>query len=120
MAPLADYVGNKIPNHVALRGTIVASRVIGVDHGVTTSASTLRVSQWFGKNEESSLVLIGSTGMDRDTDCAGVFDFSASPGEEWLIFGQRRDGKVYPDPLLSIRLVDGKIPAHLARQLKKH
>lgn len=51
--------------------------------------------------------------------CGSFFDFMASPGQEWLIFGTIRDGVVYPDKASSRQVKKSAIPPHVLGLIKQ-
>ena len=70
----------------------------------------MKTSRWFAGSELPEVMVSGEITGGMDKPCAGIFDFSAAKGEQWLIFGQLADGKITPNKFRSEKLVDGKIP----------
>lgn len=115
---IADYTKERIPESVVFQGVVVSvTETTNVD-GSSNQEIEFRAVRWFSGAQQTSATVMGATGILRGTDCEGVFDFSAEKGQEWLIFGQRSQGRIIPNKQLSTRLTDGKIPSLLLEQIK--
>ena len=81
---------------------------------------TFEASKWWRGTPQSIVPTFGAVGTMAGTDCEGVFDFSAGEGEEWLIVGTWRKGKVHPSGLLSVRLQNGNFPIEIKYLLNRN
>lgn len=119
MHHVSDYVAHRIPDHVVFLGTVVSVEETQVGEGTSTQNIEFLATRWFGGKAQETVSVRGVIGSYRGTDCEGLVDFSAKKGEEWLMFGQRYEGKVNPDRFLSRKIVNGAIPASLLKELKQ-
>ena len=84
---------------------VFAARVVSIEehkeHGVLVQTAQLRTSRWWRGKQMPEVLVIGEKGRGAGTSCFGVFDFVMKEGEEWLIVGQMKDGKISPAKFLS-------------------
>lgn len=115
---LTEYRSDRPADRVVFVGTVKS-----VDELPSTAGTTMRirmeVSKWLsGDNKVALIDVRGSQTRTANVPCAGLFDFSAETGEQWLIFGHLQNGEVYPENTLSRRAPDGRVPAEVLNQLK--
>lgn len=117
--PPSDYLQRKVPQAVVFRGTVVSVRETPSQDGVRTPQIRFRVSHWWTGVRPRTVTVQGSVGSMAGTSCEGTFDFSAQPGDEWVIFGHRESGRIVPDSLVSVKVVDGLVPPAVAEALPR-
>ncbi|NHZ91547.1 hypothetical protein F2P45_21425 [Massilia sp. CCM 8733] len=112
---IADYVHGAENGRLVFVGS-VGSPVSQKAGGVVIEDVTVRVRRVFGKSNLPPTLPVLNRITGGMNPC-GTRDFSASAGDQWLIFGQRDAGRVYPDLQLSRKLVNGHIDQSLLRQI---
>lgn len=115
---VAEYRQHRIPNGAVFLGEVRSVRTRQTTDDSVVLDIEFRVSRWFEGVTQDSVLVRGLISRKFVTDCHGVFDFSARPGEQWLIFGQVSDGRVLPDNRLSVKVQGGKVPPSLLKQLE--
>lgn len=105
-----EEYARSIPDHAIFQGRVVSV----VDGNIRFS-----VTRWLGGDRLATPVIREVINSAAGTDCMGINDFTAKPGEEWLIFGRVREGVVEPERSLSLKLLDGKIPPDILNELKR-
>lgn len=112
---IADYTKGRIPESAVFQGVVVSVAETANPDGSSSQEIEFRVVRWFSGTPQANTTVMGVTGSRLESDC---FDFSAKKGQEWLIFGQRHQGRIIPYKRLSKRLTDGNIPPALLEQLR--
>ncbi|MBY0573215.1 MAG: hypothetical protein K2P84_06005 [Undibacterium sp.] len=102
---------NDNPSRVLFRAKVISTHETQESDAVIRQDIYFRASSWWYGAEMKEIVAVGYIGTMKGTSCAGVFDFSVKKGQEWLIIGSIENGIVVPANMLSILLIDGKIPA---------
>ena len=117
--PLSDYLQGQVPQAAVFRGTVVRVDVREPAGPTAEQRQQIRfrVSRWWTGERSKTVTVQGSVGSMKGTSCEGTFDFTAQPGEEWVVFGRRDKGGVKPDALNSVRIVDGVVPPAVAEAL---
>lgn len=117
--PISYYVQEQVSGQVIFLGKVVSVEEKKDKDGVVYQTIEFTPTRWFGGEKKGIFKVSGVIGTMHGTDCEGVFDFSAKVGEEWLIFGQLHDNIVTPDRFNSIKVIDGKIPPFILKEIKK-
>ena len=115
---IADYTKGRIPESAVFQGVVVSVAETANPDGSSSQEIEFRVVRWFSGTPQANTTVMGVTGSSLESDCKGLFNFSAKKGQEWLIFGQHYQGRIIPYKRLSKRLTDGNIPPALLEQLQ--
>jgi hypothetical protein len=107
------------PTLVIFRGHVVSAEdTHTAEKGARARKYHFRVEQWWYGAPRERIVARGSVGTMAGTSCEGTYDFSASPGEEWLIVGYEENGVIDPSRMLSKPLIGGVLPLNVRQLLE--
>ena len=116
---VTEFLADKSPNKAVFVGTVTSVKKKHIPAGQIPNGDAahdtiqdiqMKASRWFVGTERPEVMVSGKITGGIDQACAGVFDFSAAIGEQWLVFGRLSDGKITPNKFRSEKLIDGKIP----------
>ena len=108
---LQAYLAAPVQNSVVFTGHVTAVEMN--DQGKEQRIAVETDKWWMGAPQKN-VVVFGSVGTMRGTDCEGTFDFHTRAGATVLIVAHPNHGKLHAWPL-SRELDDGKLPPELAR-----
>jgi TonB family protein len=112
--PAKDFLQIDVPGSVVFVGVVTSVRQAdGTTRGGNQDIMFRPTKVLRGTFNGSSPVRGFVTANPSGAPCGDLFDFTASPGEEWLIFGTIRDGVVYPDKASSHQVKNAAVPAHV-------
>jgi hypothetical protein len=118
---IGEFNRNKSADQVAFIGSVVSVSKRSPEREVAFAGTnldiTLRAKRWVRGKTQELVVVRGTLGSGRGTDCEGILDFSPAVGEEWLILGYRDGDAVSPVKNLSHKVAAGEEP-ELLKQLK--
>jgi hypothetical protein len=120
--PAADFIrdagvgGANI--HVIFSGEIVSVSEYRAADGSLVRDMAVRPERWW-RGERRGLVLVRSVTPTGPFPCSPPPPLIAKEGEQWLIFGWLRDGRVQPyaDPRVSMPLA--QVPPALSKALER-
>ena len=112
---LQAYLAAPVHDSVVFTGHVTAVEMN--DQGKEQRIAVETDNWWMGAPVKN-VVVFGSVGTMRGTDCEGTFDFQTRAGANVLIVAHPDHGKLHAWPL-SRELDDGKLPPELAR-LPRH
>ncbi|WMW81935.1 hypothetical protein RF679_06525 [Undibacterium cyanobacteriorum] len=88
--------------------------------GVIVQTVKIKTSRWWRGEVQSELMVMGKKGAGAGTSCAGVDDIVFTKGQEWLIVGELKDGKVIPRRWLSRPLFEQEAKTKSLEQLSPY
>lgn len=99
------------PTLVVFRGRIESAEdATTSEPGARARNYHIRADRWWHGAARERVVARGAVNTMAGTSCEGTFDFSASPGQAWLIVGHEENGVIHPSRQLSKPLADGVLP----------
>ena len=100
--PPAYFLRARDASSVVFEGIVSQVAETRKADGTRSQRIVMRVRrQWLGP-PATEWVVSGTITAGANMPCAGVFDFSASRGQEWLIFGRLEGDVVVPDVQASV------------------
>jgi len=116
---LTAFLEAKKESQVVFLGKVKSIQALPRTSNETVTDITFEASKWWRGTPQDFVLALGAAGTMAGTDCAGIFDFSAQEGEQWLVVGTWWNGKIHPSGLLSVRLQNGNLPAEIKGQLDR-
>lgn len=117
---LGSFLEAKNDSQVVFLGKVTLVQELPRTASETNRNITIQTSKWWRGAPQGVVQVFGAEGTMAGTDCAGLFDFSARVGEQWLVVGTWWNGQIHPSGLLSVRLEkSGKLPAEIKAQLDR-
>jgi hypothetical protein len=115
---LNAFLASPGTNKIVFEGRIKSVvNMKAAEDGVRKQKIYFKVDHWWRGKIRNKVVALGIVGSHAGTDCEGQFDFSAQPGEEWLIVGTEEKGFIRPSHLLSKPVIDGALPFEVRQSL---
>lgn len=116
--PARDFITRNAAGSVIFLGRVLSVTETINEAGNTIQSISIRPSkQWRGSYKGLITVRGFTTRKGATHSCAGVFDFSARVGDQWLIFGYDIRGIVQPDSFISLKVPNGNLPTSVAKML---
>ncbi|MBV8634163.1 MAG: hypothetical protein JO002_06710 [Burkholderiaceae bacterium] len=116
---LTAFLMAKNESQVVFLGKVKSVQALPRTSNETNQDITFEASKWWRGTPQNLVLALGAEDTMAGTDCAGIFDFSAQEGEQWLVVGTWWNGKINPSGLLSMRLQNGNLPAEIKGQLDR-
>jgi len=117
---LEAFLGAKNDSQVIFLGKVTLVQELPRTASEINRDITIETSKWWRGAPQGVVRVFGAEGTMAETDCAGLFDFFARVGEQWLVVGTWWNGQIHPSGLLSVRLKkNGKLPAKIKAQLNR-
>ena len=116
--PIGDFIHRRDPGAAIFLGDVVSVKQAPDRFGNMAEDIVFHPTRrWMGPSL-GDIAARGQVTKVYLTDCGGLGDFSVNVGERWLIFGELREGVLYPVNTISMKIVDGRIPRTILRHLK--